>query len=140
MIDELHARKLEPCPFCGNREVGIVEFVDGEGDRLFAVGCTGCGCNGAPHIPLKDDARPAAIASWNRRAAPEWRPIETAPKNERVRVRCDTGGTYEAHWVQNPVTGDEAWLVCAMEDGTQMLVHPVEWMPLPAAARPQGVK
>ena len=74
------------------------------------------------------------------RAAPEWQPIDTAPKDSRVLVRCESGSVYAAHWVQNPMTGDEAWLVCALEDGTQMLVHPVEWMPLPLAARPQGVK
>lgn len=74
------------------------------------------------------------------RAAPEWQPIDTAPKDDRVLVRCESGSVYAAHWVQNPMTGDEAWLVCALEDGTQMLVHPVEWMPLPLAARPQGEK
>lgn len=74
------------------------------------------------------------------RAAPEWQPINAAPKDDRVLVRCESRSVYAAHWVQNPVTGDEAWLVCALEDGTQMLVHPVEWMPLPLAARPQGVK
>lgn len=74
------------------------------------------------------------------RAAPEWEPIDTAPKDDRVLVRCESGSVYAAHWVQNPMTGDEAWLVCALEDGTQMLVHPVEWLPLPVAARPQGVK
>lgn len=74
------------------------------------------------------------------RAAPEWLPIDTAPKDDRVLVRCESSSVYAAHWVQNPVTGDEAWLVCALEDGAQMLVHPAEWMPLPAAVRPQGVK
>lgn len=64
----------------------------------------------------------------------------SAPRRDRVLVRCDSGSVYAAHWVQNPMTGDEAWLVCALDDGTQMLVHPVEWMPLPGAARPQGVK
>lgn len=70
------ASALKPCPFCGSRQVRVVEIVDGEGDRACAVGCEGCGCNGAPHIPLMDDARPAAIASWDRREEPlPWQPI-----------------------------------------------------------------
>lgn len=60
--------ELLPCPFCGSDAVGVVEFIDGDGDRVVAVGCRACECNGTPHIPLMDDARPAAIASWNRRA------------------------------------------------------------------------
>lgn len=71
------------------------------------------------------------------RAAPEWLAIDYAPHAERVLVRCESGSVYAAHWVQNPVTGDEAWLVCETEDGAQMLVHPSEWMPIPAAARQQ---
>lgn len=70
----MNGHDLKPCPFCGSGNVRLVEFLDGEGDRVFAVGCEGCGCNGTPHIPLMDDARPAAIASWQRRAlspAPE---------------------------------------------------------------------
>ncbi|PJL51012.1 hypothetical protein B9Y60_14590 [Stenotrophomonas maltophilia] len=73
---------MKPCPFCGSGDVGVVEFVDGEGDRLIAVGCSMCGSHGASHIPLMDDARPAAIASWERRApAVEWRPISCAPQD-----------------------------------------------------------
>lgn len=65
------ACELLPCPFCSSDKVKIVEITDGDGDRLVAVGCVECGCNGTPHIPLKDDARPAAAASWNRREAPQ---------------------------------------------------------------------
>ncbi|HHA2975918.1 TPA: Lar family restriction alleviation protein [Stenotrophomonas maltophilia] len=73
---------MKPCPFCGSGDVGVVEFLDGEGDRLFAVGCSGCGCHGAPHVPLMDDARPAAIASWERRVPKvEWLPISWAPQD-----------------------------------------------------------
>lgn len=37
-----------------------------------------------------------------------WRPIDTAPRRDRVLVRCESGSIYAAHWVQNPMTGDEA--------------------------------
>lgn len=70
MNDKLQGeRELLPCPFCGNKQVGVVDIADHAGGDLVAVGCGVCGCNGTPHIALMDDARPAAIASWNRRAA-----------------------------------------------------------------------
>lgn len=62
-------RELLPCPFCGSEDVGIVEIIDSEGDMSIAVGCHSCLCNGTPHIPLMDDARPAAISSWNHRVS-----------------------------------------------------------------------
>lgn len=72
-------------------------------------------------------------------AAPEWHPIDTAPKDERILVRSASGMVYAANWVKNPWTSEEGWLVCAMEDGAQALAPATEWMPLPLAARPQGV-
>jgi len=59
-----------------------------------------------------------------------WQPIDTAPRNKRVIV---WGGAevYCAHWVQNPVTGDEAWIVAEFGDGEQALVRATHWCPLP---------
>ncbi len=57
----------------------------------------------------------------------EWNDIGDAPKDRRLLVRTDSGEIYAAHWVQNPMTGDEAWCVSEAEDGTQHLVRPVEW-------------
>lgn len=60
-------------------------------------------------------------------------PISTAPHDKRVLVW--TGQEwYVAHWVQHPVTGDEAWLIATWGDGEQTLVHPTHWMPLPDEA------
>ncbi|MEN5207987.1 Lar family restriction alleviation protein [Stenotrophomonas terrae] len=134
MDDQQRARELKPCPFCGSADS---EMQQAQAEHY--VQCLECEASTAL-LSSRREAREL----WNRRAAlraaPEWQPIDTAPKDDRVLVRCESGSVYAAHWVQNPMTGDEAWLVCALEDGTQMLVHPVEWMPLPDAARPQGVK
>ena len=60
-------------------------------------------------------------------------PISTAPHDKRVLVW--TGQEwYAAHWVQHPVTGDEAWLIATWGDGEQALVHPTHWMPMPDEA------
>jgi len=86
------ALDLKPCPFCGSKQIRIVEFVDGDGDRVFAVGCEGCGCNGTQHIPLMDDARPAAITSWQTRTGTSipWLPIDLAPQNGRRLMLWDS--------------------------------------------------
>ena len=60
-------------------------------------------------------------------AAFEWHDINCAPRNQRILVKSESGEIYAAHWVQNPMTGDEAWCVSEAEDGTQHLVRPVEW-------------
>jgi hypothetical protein len=66
----------------------------------------------------------------------QWQPIETAPRDERVLVKTEQD-IYVAHWVKNPFTDDEAWLIATFgDDGDQLLVKPHEWMPLPAAHVP----
>ena len=61
----------------------------------------------------------------------EWHPIETAPHDKRVMVWSGQE-TYCAHWAQNPMTGDEAWIVAEWgTDGDQALVKPTHWRPLP---------
>lgn len=40
----------------------------------------------------------------------EWKPIETAPRDRRIIIWTGVE-KYCAHWVKNPFTGDEAWLV-----------------------------
>ena len=69
-------------------------------------------------------------------AAQRWRPIESAPRDKRILVKTGQD-IYVAHWVKNPFTDDEAWLIATFgDDGDQLLVKPHEWMPLPAAHVP----
>ena len=61
----------------------------------------------------------------------EWRPMETAPHDKRVMVWSGRE-MYCAHWAQNPMTCDEAWIVAEWgTDGDQALVKPTQWRPLP---------
>lgn len=68
-MTDLDKTDLLPCPFCGNTNVQMVTFKHEDGDVLHAVGCPKCECNGAPHIAVMDDPRPAAAAAWNQRTA-----------------------------------------------------------------------
>ena len=56
-----------------------------------------------------------------------WNAIDYAPHDRRLLVKSESGEIYVAHWVQNPFTGDEAWLVSEAPDGTQHLIKAVEW-------------
>lgn len=70
----------------------------------------------------------------------DWHPIETAPHDKRVMVWSGQE-MYCAHWAQNPMTGDEAWIVAEWgTDGDQALVKPTHWqaLPLPPNALGEG--
>lgn len=142
---------LAPCPFCGDASPNARDFPNSL-PPVFTVFCSDVRC--LAEVQGRTAVRAALM--WNRRtpareldlsknpekvdtsagrvyeAAEEWLPIETAPKDARVLVW--TGQErYAAHWVKNPVTGDEAWLVAAWGDeGDQALVKPILWHPLTA--------
>lgn len=44
-----------------------------------------------------------------------WNDIETAPRDRRIIIATDTE-MYVANWVQNFITGDDAWLVARFKD------------------------
>lgn len=68
--------------------------------------------------------------------AHDWRPIDTAPHDQRVLVWTGRN-TYCAHWVQHPVTGDEAWCLAEYgDDGDQLLARPTHWQALPDSPTP----
>lgn len=63
--------------------------------------------------------------------ARRWKPIETAPHDKRILIWSGQE-IYAAHWGQNPITGDEAWIVAEWgDDGDQALVKPTHWQLAP---------
>jgi len=72
MSEEL---KLEPCPFCGNKRISVVEPVSETGkcfgtkSRVIHIFCNDCKIPGVlGSLERKDEA----FAAWNRRAEPQW--------------------------------------------------------------------
>jgi len=53
---------LQPCPFCGNPHVSLVETLrEFDGENTFFVNC---GCCNASQLP---DSKEGAISNWNQR-------------------------------------------------------------------------
>lgn len=73
-----------------------------------------------------------AWEAWQAGSAQDWRPMDYAPKKERILIKAESGERYAAHWVKHPVTDHEAWMICGWGDGEQaMCDSPIGWMPLP---------
>lgn len=94
----------------------------------------------SPHCQVTITAITAAL-----RAAPEWQPMETAPKDVRILALFADGGVGIVQWDAQRHNArprpywedDRRWLGI----GYMREKPPVEWMPLtPAFARPQGEK
>ena len=65
-------------------------------------------------------------------AATKKNPPETAPKDRRILVEAESGEFYCVHLVQNPYTGNEAWLICYIDDENQALLEKITcWYELP---------
>ncbi|MDV6347495.1 hypothetical protein R2083_08200 [Nitrosomonas sp. Is35] len=58
-------------------------------------------------------------------AATKKNPPETAPKDRRILAQAESGEFYCVHWVKHPVTGDEAWLLCDIDDENQALLKSI---------------
>lgn len=131
--------KLKPCPWCGGvlQEARVVE-----GDTFRWRKLQGC-CTDGPEVhidTLADDrvgaeerAAQAAIDAWNTRA-PQWHPIETAPKDGTAVLATSahmTGPNGEpVAWAAIFDQGRERWE--ATWDG-EPLNDATHWQPLPAA-------
>ena len=78
--------------------------------------------------PSETDATASVTGlAGSKSAGAAWHAIDYAPKDRRILVKSESGEVYAAHWVQDPMTGDEAFCVSEAPDGTQHLVRPVEW-------------
>jgi hypothetical protein len=77
----------------------------------------------------------------------EWQPIETAPKNERVIIRCSGDRMAVALSSDLPLVGN-GWHVSVpcmggYGSGTDTFIHwksdqPTHWMPLPDFSKPNS--
>ena len=59
-----------------------------------------------------------------------WKTIDSCPRNRRVLVWTGEN-VYCGEWVQNYLTGDEAFAVADLEDGLRALVYPTHWQDAP---------
>lgn len=55
--------ELKPCPFCGGKEVGLVDHISPQGNKNYTVICVSCGASVNNY-----DKPQQAIRKWNMRA------------------------------------------------------------------------
>lgn len=123
---------LKPCPFCGG-EAERIDIGDGENAGGSCVSCTVCQASSNVEFEFKENF----ISNWNRRAPaearavyPEWRPIETAPKDFTPIIGLTPRGIRQwFRWVNDRHCGT-GWFNSEQQrvDPTQ---QPTQWHPLP---------
>lgn len=74
---------LLPCPFCGGKDMSVVEINMGNDQRQTFMGCHTCGSSGP--CTFSDEK---AVAAWNARAAtaPKHRPAEVLTGKDAGRI------------------------------------------------------
>lgn len=71
---KMKMRKLEPCPFCGNKNISFLEHEDDDGEMSYAAMCGSC-LNQTAFMSKKA----FVISAWNRRYEQDSKPsIEKA--------------------------------------------------------------
>jgi hypothetical protein len=78
-------------------------------------------------FPTQRRWRAVHLIEWEAVHGPVPAGHDYAPHDRRILVKTESGEIYAAHWVQHPMTDDEAFCVSESSDGTQHLVLPVEW-------------
>lgn len=112
--------ELKACPFCG----GKVQFSSNrDWHRIEGQHADGCFFDGdwlgeMSMVPATDDAKQFILEAWNTRA-PQWKRIESAPKDGTRVLLWDSAGDGRA------ITG--AWRVDSADDH-ETFTH---WQPLP---------
>ena len=137
--------ELLPCPFCGGDA-----YIEQAGNRRQSTiyECGSCGCRLETGEEFNHGKR------WNERAeseeitrlraALEWQPIATAPKNEFVLLAGPSGyTTIETVFATGRMCSDYhvgRWIDHANDDLTDWGFEPTHWMPLPKAPTMQEDK
>lgn len=121
--------ELKPCPFCGPGQ-SVVGLWHDDVSQRWRVGCGRCGCSTG--ISPRDKTETPAIKAWNTRA-PQWLPIESAPKDGAAVLATSSYMTGEngelVAWAAVFDQGRERW--AATWDG-EPLNDATHWQPLPA--------
>ena len=59
--------KLNPCPFCGDKDPRLVDASYGPKKKVWIVMCYGCQADGPPGFEdLREETSTEAIEGWNR--------------------------------------------------------------------------
>lgn len=74
---------VRPCPFCGGKDMSVVEINMGDDQRQTFMGCHTCGSSGP--CTFSDEK---AVAAWNERTAtaPKHRPAEVLTGKDRRNI------------------------------------------------------
>lgn len=109
--------ELKACPFCG-------AAAEVKGRKTSMVNCTGCS---ASTFQLLED-KESAVRQWNTRA-PQWHPIETAPKDSSEILLCSERGQAVGYWDED----EDSFVTDYRGKGNFDFVAATHWQPLTAA-------
>lgn len=118
---------LLPCPFCG----GSAEFVPYKSDGL-TLKCTALGCVQRNQRTLRygiDSLRASMTKHWNTRA-PQWLPIDSAPRDGCVWAFNGEQGAMA--WSEGDGWALWVWADELLSDVDPSPQQPTHWQPLPA--------
>lgn len=105
--------ELKACPFCGSTNVAISPY-----DGAKTIVCINCLCQTASY--RGEDAEANATAAWNRRAAPENKPLTLKQlrgmDGEPVWIVLLNIAKQSKYEIVTEVHEDGIWMVCADDD------------------------
>lgn len=109
---------LQPCPFCGSKELEVKQIQNSRNEAVYFVRCLGeCECEGPVEF-LRDNAK----QKWNERAERRWIPVEERLPEVDLEVLVTWGKTAEVAWRR---LHNDDWVAFAP------LGKVTHWMPLP---------